>query len=56
MHGDPVAVLRPYTESWRDVASKLYAGKSIELREQDITGLVPIGMNPVARAVHVDNI
>jgi len=31
------------------VASRLYAGKSIELRDHDITGLVPIGMNPVTK-------
>ena len=31
------------------VASKLYAGKSIDLREDDVVGLVPIGMNPVTK-------
>lgn len=31
------------------VASRLYAGKSIALRDADIIGLVPIGMNPVTK-------
>jgi formylglycine-generating enzyme required for sulfatase activity len=31
------------------VASKLYVGKSIELRDEDVIGLVPIGMNPVTK-------
>jgi formylglycine-generating enzyme required for sulfatase activity len=31
------------------VASRLYTGKGIELRDQDIVGLVPIGMNPVTK-------
>src|SRR5262249_8937168 len=32
-----------------EVASRLYAGKAIELRDEDVTGLVPIGMNPVTK-------
>jgi len=31
------------------VASKLYAGQGIELRDEDVLGLVPIGMNPATR-------
>ena len=31
------------------VASKRYAGRGIELRDEDVTGLVPIGMNPVTK-------
>ncbi|HEU4418552.1 MAG TPA: bifunctional serine/threonine-protein kinase/formylglycine-generating enzyme family protein [Planctomycetota bacterium] len=31
------------------VASRRYAGRGIELRDQDVTGLVPIGMNPVTK-------
>jgi serine/threonine protein kinase/formylglycine-generating enzyme required for sulfatase activity len=31
------------------VASELYAGQGIELRDQDVLGLVPIGMNPVTK-------
>ncbi|MFY9342885.1 MAG: SUMF1/EgtB/PvdO family nonheme iron enzyme [Planctomycetota bacterium] len=31
------------------VASKLYSGRRIELRDQDVTGLVPIGMNPATK-------
>ncbi len=31
------------------LASELYRGQRIELREQDVTGLVPTGMNPVTR-------
>ncbi|MFY9342447.1 MAG: bifunctional serine/threonine-protein kinase/formylglycine-generating enzyme family protein [Planctomycetota bacterium] len=30
-------------------ASELYAGQGIELRDQDVIGLVPIGMNPVTK-------
>jgi len=30
-------------------ASRLYAGQGIELRDQDVVGLVPIGMNPATR-------
>ena len=31
------------------VASELYRGQSIELRDQDVIGLVPIGMNPATK-------
>jgi len=31
------------------VASHLYRGRPIELRDQDLVGLVPIGMNPVTK-------
>lgn len=31
------------------VASRRYAGQSIALRDEDVVGLVPIGMNPVTR-------
>ncbi|MBL8739390.1 MAG: formylglycine-generating enzyme family protein [Planctomycetes bacterium] len=31
------------------VASSLYAGQNIELRDQDVWGLVPIGMNPESK-------
>ncbi|HEX6813191.1 MAG TPA: bifunctional serine/threonine-protein kinase/formylglycine-generating enzyme family protein [Planctomycetota bacterium] len=31
------------------VASRLYANQPIELRDEDVLGLVPIGMNPVTR-------
>ncbi|MCA8977871.1 MAG: SUMF1/EgtB/PvdO family nonheme iron enzyme, partial [Planctomycetes bacterium] len=40
--------------SWDEVraaiaASSCYAGQDIELRDEDVHGLVPIGMNPVTR-------
>jgi formylglycine-generating enzyme required for sulfatase activity len=31
------------------VASELYAGQAIELRDEDVVGLVPIGMNPATK-------
>jgi len=54
-HGHPHARV-----SWADaraaiakadgvVASKLYAGRGIELRDEDVVGLVPIGMNPTTK-------